>query len=90
VTLIDEDIELPVKVSHLNYNAIISISSIMSIISIGITIWSLDKKFEEDKPIGSTIISIFDSNLKLREGKFNLLIWPDRLPDTSIDSTTPG
>jgi phosphatidylinositol 3-kinase len=36
------------------------------------------------------VISLFDKDLKLREGKVNLLIWPDRLPDTSIDSMTPG
>jgi len=76
---IEEDIELPFKISNLSYNAIIAIK-----------IWSLSSKYDKNKPLGSTIISLFDSELKLREGKLNLLIWPNRLPDTSIDSMTPG
>mmetsp|Transcript_14580 Transcript_14580/g.12382 ORF Transcript_14580/g.12382 Transcript_14580/m.12382 type:complete len:182 (+) Transcript_14580:46-591(+) len=75
----NEDMELPIKISHLNYNSIVAL-----------TIWSLDRKYESDKPIGGTIFSIFDQNLRMREGKINLLVWPDRLPDTSNDSKTPG
>lgn len=41
-------------------------------------------------PIGSTTFPLFDENLRLREGKHNLLIWPNVMPDTSFDSRTPG
>lgn len=69
---INEELELPIKIANLNYNSILAL-----------TIWSLDRKFDEERPIGSTTISIFDESLKIRDGKFNLLIWPDRLPDIS-------
>ncbi len=39
---------------------------------------------------GSSVISVFDMNLKLREGKYNIIIWKDREPDCSLDSCTPG
>lgn len=90
----EEDLELPVKIASLSYNSIVGISALYSstqhYLSIALKIWSLDCKYDETKPLGSTIVSLFDSELKLREGKLNLLIWPNRLPDTSIDSMTPG
>jgi phosphatidylinositol 3-kinase len=53
-------------------------------------------------PLGSTIVSLFDKNLRLREGfknnsiyillkgKYNLIVWPNTIPDTSNSSSTPG
>jgi hypothetical protein len=39
------------------------------------------KKYDSKKPLGSTIVPIFDDKGKLRQGKFHLFIWPDVLPD---------
>lgn len=33
-----------------------------------------------------TTVTLFDDNLKLREGKFNLLLWPNVLPDYGFES----
>ena len=57
---------------------------------IAITLWSTDKKYDESKPLGSTIISIFDENDRLRQGKYHLFIWPDTLPDYQTPTSTPG
>jgi hypothetical protein len=53
---------------------------------IAITLWSTNKPFDELSPLGSTILPLFDENFKLREGKLNLLIWPNVPPDISFDS----
>ena len=39
------------------------------------------KKYDEKKPLGSTIVPVFDKRGNLRQGKFHLFIWPDVLPD---------
>ena len=90
---IEETLEVPFKYQHLSYNTIIGIYSLIAQclpLALAFTIWSLDIPYNKTRPLGSTIISLFDKNLKLREGKYNLLIWPDRLPDTSVNSLTPG
>jgi hypothetical protein len=48
------------------------------------------KKYDSKKPLGSTIVPIFDDKGKLRQGKFHLFIWPDVLPDLDENSKTPG
>ncbi len=48
------------------------------------------KKYDAKKPLGSTIVPIFDEKGKLRQGKFHLFIWPDVLPDLDENSKTPG
>lgn len=53
------------------------------------SIWSFDQE-SLGTPIGSTIISLYDEYLKIRQGKCTLVIWPDTEPDISFDSTTPG
>jgi hypothetical protein len=55
-----------------------------------ITIWCTSKNREENKPLGSTTISLFDEDFRLREGKFHLYIWPNTLPDYLYHSSTPG
>ena len=45
---------------------------------------------EDDSPIASTTISLYDQNLKLRQGTYLLLLWPETHPDASFESTTPG
>jgi hypothetical protein len=57
---------------------------------IAITIWSSAKKRDTNHPLGSTVISIFDENDCMRQGKYHLLIWPDTLPDHEWPTTTPG
>lgn len=36
------------------------------------------------------MISIFDENDCLRQGKYHLFVWPDTLPDYEWPSSTPG
>ncbi|CAD8088581.1 unnamed protein product [Paramecium primaurelia] len=67
------------NIKDLSYNSLIALS-----------IYSTQQKYEEAKPLGSTTFPLFDENLKLREGKINLLIWPNTQPDTSFNSKTPG
>lgn len=49
---------------------------------------SLDR--ESDQPIASTTISLYDENLKLRQGTELLLLWPETMPDASFECQTPG
>ena len=76
---IQETLEIPYKYMHLNYHAFLAF-----------TIWSLDQNYDEKRPVGTTIVSLFDDKLRLREGKYNLVIWPDRLADITLNSSTPG
>ncbi len=48
------------------------------------------KKYNTAKPLGSTIIHIFDEKGELRQGKYHLFIWPDVVPDIEDPSSTPG
>lgn len=57
---------------------------------IAITIWSSAKRYEPRRPLGSTVISIFDENDCLRQGKYHLFVWPDALPDYEWPTSTPG
>lgn len=77
--LIDQEIAFNYRYKDLSYNSLIAI-----------TIWCTNKNRDEKRPLGSTTISLFDEDLKLREGKLNLYIWPNTLPDYSFDSKTPG
>ena len=77
--MLDKKIILPFKYKNLPYNSLIAI-----------TLWSSFKTRQEDKPLGGTVISLFDEEFKLREGKYHLHIWPNSLPDIRYNSTTPG
>lgn len=57
---------------------------------IAISVWSSTKKNDSRSPLGSTVISIFDENDCLRQGKYHLFIWPDVLPDIQSPTSTPG
>ena len=77
--LLDREIVFPTKISELSYNSMIVFS-----------IWSLYKKFDHDSPLGSTSVTLFDEELRLRSGNFLLNIWPLTKPDYRYDSLTPG
>lgn len=57
---------------------------------IAITLWSSAKEFDQKRPLGSTVISLFDENDILRQGKYHLFVWPDTQPDYLIPTSTPG
>lgn len=61
----EDNIVFPVNYKDLSYNSLIAI-----------TVYSPGKTYDENSPLGSTTIPLFDENLKLREGKHNLVIWP--------------
>lgn len=48
------------------------------------------KKYNPVKPLGSTVIQLFDDKGELRQGKYHLFIWPDVAPDIEDPSSTPG
>ncbi|KRX01351.1 Protein kinase-like domain [Pseudocohnilembus persalinus] len=77
--LIQEDIIFNFYYKDLSYNSLIAI-----------TLWTTNKKYSKNKPLGSTTITLFDSDLKLRQGKFHLYIWPETQPDISYNSKTCG
>ena len=77
--LYDQNISFNYKYRDLAYNSMIAIS-----------IWCSAKNRDEKRPLGSTTITLFDENHRMREGKFHLYIWPNTLPDFKFDSTTPG
>lgn len=43
-----------------------------------------------NKPLGATVIQLFDEQGELRQGKYHLFIWPDVAPDVEDPSSTPG
>jgi Phosphoinositide 3-kinase C2 len=55
---------------------------------IGFRIVSLERS--TSSPIGSTMVSIYDENLKLRRGPHYLVIWPEMEPDLCFNSRTNG
>ena len=40
--------------------------------------------------MGSTVFTLFDEKLHLREGKNHVVIWPDSFPDSRLESSTTG
>ena len=54
------------------------------------TLWSTSKSFDAGEPLGGCTVSLFDKNLKLRDGILNLIVWPGRKPDIGPDANTPG
>lgn len=53
-----------------------------------ISLHSLDR--ENDNPIASTTIPLYDEYLKLRQGPQILLLWPESEPCRRFDCSTPG
>lgn len=47
-------------------------------------------KLEDEGPLASTVIDIFDSKQRLRQGVYDLMLWKDRKPDMSFETKTPG
>ena len=44
---------------------------------LAITIRSCDREYNENCPLASTIVSLFDDKMQLRQGVENLLLWPE-------------
>jgi len=40
--------------------------------------------------LASTMIDVFDSKQRMRQGTFNLYLWQNRELDMSLECTTPG
>ena len=56
---------------------------------IGITIYDMKKPYAESLLAGTTI-DIFDEKFRLRQGVFNLYLWPKVKADISLNSKSPG
>jgi hypothetical protein len=74
-------IETPMKF-NIEYNKV-SFATILAF-----SIFSMDR--DTDLPIASTIVSLYDQMLTLREGPHLLLLYPERKPDLTFNSNTPG
>ena len=91
----EETIIFDFRYKDLQYNAFICefpkfFMKIRYLNIIALTLWTASKQYDEYLPLGSTLVSLFDENLRLREGNYNLMIWPDSIPDCSSNSSTPG
>ena len=75
---IASEIEFPIRICDLTPNT-----------HVGITVYDLSQN-ESTVPLASTMIDIFDSKQRLRQGTFNLYLWMKKELDMSIDCTTPG
>ena len=56
---------------------------------IGITIYDMKKPYAESLLAGTTI-DIFDEKFRLRQGVFNLYLWPKVKADICLNSKSPG
>lgn len=65
---LDDVIELPLKICEL-----------APLSSLAISIYSMDKV--EEIPIACTVIDLFDSKRRLRQGTWNLMLHNDKVPD---------
>jgi hypothetical protein len=56
---------------------------------VGITIYDMRRPIDTSI-VASTTIDLFDEKLRLRQGTFNLFLWPASEADINIPSKTPG
>lgn len=75
---IDTEFEFPIRICDLTPNA-----------HIGITIYDLSKQ-QSEGPLACTMIDLFDSKSRLRQGVHNLFLWKGKELDMSSDCMTPG
>jgi hypothetical protein len=75
---LNTEIEFPIRVCDLTPNT-----------HVGITIYDLSRP-QEEGPLASTMIDIFDSKTRMRQGTFNLYLWQNKELDMSLDCQTPG
>lgn len=75
---LDHEIEFPIRVCDLTPNT-----------HVGITIYDLSKSASEG-PMASTMIDVFDSKTRMRQGTFNLFLWQKKELDMSLECSTPG
>lgn len=48
------------------------------------------KKPYEESLVAGTTIDIFDEKFRLRQGTFNLYLWPKKKADISLNTLTPA
>ncbi|MFO0118224.1 MAG: hypothetical protein ACK521_11635 [bacterium] len=56
---------------------------------LAINIFSFDSP-NMDRPIASTVVDLFDSKRRLRQGTWNLQLHLDKAADSNLNSQTPG
>lgn len=71
-------IEFPIRICDLTPNT-----------HVAITVYDLSRLSEEG-PLASTVLDIFDSKQRLRQGTMDLLLWKNTKPDMSFECLTPG
>jgi hypothetical protein len=74
---IDSSVDFPYQFKKMSFGALL-----------GFSLYSMHRDIEW--PIACSTISLYDEILKLRKGPQLLLLWPERNPDFSVDSGTPG
>jgi len=75
---LNQEITFPIRICDLTPNT-----------HVGITIYDMSREHSRG-PLASTVIDVFDSKQRMRQGTFNLFLWPDRKLDMSLECTTPG
>lgn len=75
---LNQYIEFPIRYCDLTPNT-----------HVALTIYDMSR-LEEQAPLASTVIDVFDSKQRLRQGTFDLLLWKDVKPDMSFECKTPG
>lgn len=53
------------------------------------TVYDLGKP-KSQSLLASTVIDVFDRMTRMRQGTFDLFLWPGLKPDMSVDTMTPG
>lgn len=74
----DEYLTLPLRISDLPRNALLAI-----------TVWDLNTP-DQDIPVAGSTISLFDRYGELRQGPYEIRMWPNKVADCYAQTTTPG
>nr|AWV66648.1 phosphatidylinositol 3-kinase catalytic subunit type 3 [Brachionus plicatilis] len=75
----DEWLTLPLRISDLPRNALLVI-----------TVWDIESPKSGDVPVCGSTISLFDRYGEFRQGPLEIRLWPNRVGDGNLKSTTPG
>ena len=62
---LDTEIEFPIRVCDLTPNT-----------HVGITVYDLGRP-QSDGPLACTMVDLFDTKTRMRQGTFNLYLWPN-------------
>ena len=56
---------------------------------LAITVWDLNTP-DQDIPVAGSTISLFDRYGEFRQGQYEIRLWPNKIADCSLNTSTPG